>query len=207
MNLLMRESGSVLWFGRRNEVSAARRKVQKYQDDSGTGTRSVAKTKFIHRGAVMNLELKKISGLIAITVFALSATTTIARTFRSADVHAKDYPTNMAVKYMGDELSKATGGKDTIKVFGDSSLGSEKDTVEQVKIGGQVVSKDIADAVEAGNVALGAKNYKDAVPDYEKAVAALPGFMPLKFALARAFDIKSAAGMPLPATSAMHSAV
>jgi tripartite ATP-independent transporter DctP family solute receptor len=36
---------------------------------------------------------------------------------------------------MGDELSKATGGKDNIKVFGDSSLGSEKDTVEQVKIG------------------------------------------------------------------------
>ncbi len=83
----------------------------------------------------MNLEFKKLSGLIAITVFALSATTTMARTFRSADVHAKDYPTNLAVKYMGDELSKATGGKDTIKVFGDSSLGSEKDTVEQVKIG------------------------------------------------------------------------
>ena len=83
----------------------------------------------------MNLELTKLSGLIAITVFALSATTTMARTFRSADVHAKDYPTNLAVKYMGDELSKATGGKDTIKVFGDSSLGSEKDTVEQVKIG------------------------------------------------------------------------
>ena len=83
----------------------------------------------------MNLELKKISGLIAITIFALFATTTTARTFRSADVHAKDYPTNLAVKYMGDELSKATGGKDNIKVFGDSSLGSEKDTVEQVKIG------------------------------------------------------------------------
>jgi len=58
-----------------------------------------------------------------------------ARDFRSADVHAKDYPTNMAVKYMGEELSKATGGKDNIKVFGDSALGSEKDTVEQVKIG------------------------------------------------------------------------
>ena len=58
-----------------------------------------------------------------------------ARDFRSADVHAKDYPTNMAVKYMGDQLSKATGGKDNIKVFGDSALGSEKDTVEQVKIG------------------------------------------------------------------------
>jgi len=60
-------------------------------------------------------------------------------------------------------------------------------SVEQVKIGGQVVSKDIADAVEAGNAALGAKNYKEAVAAYEKAVAALPGFMPLKFALARAY--------------------
>jgi tripartite ATP-independent transporter DctP family solute receptor len=59
----------------------------------------------------------------------------IGRTFRSSDVHAKDFPTNQAVKFMGDELSKATGGKDTIKIFGDSSLGSEKDTVEQVKIG------------------------------------------------------------------------
>ncbi|MBC7377311.1 MAG: TRAP transporter substrate-binding protein [Burkholderiaceae bacterium] len=59
----------------------------------------------------------------------------MARDFRSADVHAKDFPTNLAVKHMGDELSKATGGKYNIKVFGDSSLGSEKDTIEQVKIG------------------------------------------------------------------------
>ena len=65
----------------------------------------------------------------------LTATTAMARDFRSADVHAKDYPTNMAVKYMGDELSKATGGKYNVKVFGDSALGSEKDTVEQVKLG------------------------------------------------------------------------
>src|SRR5947207_8965137 len=83
----------------------------------------------------MKIQFKKLSSLIVATMFAVTATTTIARTFRSADVHAKDYPTNLAVKYMGDELSKATGGKDTIKVFGDSSLGSEKDTVEQVKIG------------------------------------------------------------------------
>ena len=58
-----------------------------------------------------------------------------ARDYRSADVHSKDFPTNMAVKYMGEQLSKATAGKSKIKVFGDSSLGSEKDTVEQVKIG------------------------------------------------------------------------
>jgi len=71
----------------------------------------------------------------AALVLALSATASMARTFRSADVHSKDFPTNQAVAFMGDQLSKATGGKDTIRVFGDSSLGSEKDTVEQVKIG------------------------------------------------------------------------
>ena len=83
----------------------------------------------------MNLKLKKLSGLIVVSLLAMSATTAMARNFRSADVHAKDYPTNQAVKFMGEELSKATGGKDNIKVFADSSLGSEKDTIEQVKIG------------------------------------------------------------------------
>ncbi len=73
--------------------------------------------------------------LIATAVLALTALHTEARTFRSAEVHSKDFPTNQAVKFMGEELSKTTGGKDNIKIFADSSLGSEKDTVEQVKIG------------------------------------------------------------------------
>jgi predicted Zn-dependent protease len=72
----------------------------------------------------------------------------------------------------------------------------EAPPVEEVKIGGQVVSKDIADAVEAGNVALTAKNFKEAVTSYEKASAALPGVMPIRFALARAYygagDLKKA---------------
>jgi tripartite ATP-independent transporter DctP family solute receptor len=72
---------------------------------------------------------------IASAVLAFVACTAQARDFRSADVHAKDFPTNLAVKFMSDELAAATGGKDKIKVFSDSSLGSEKDTVEQVKIG------------------------------------------------------------------------
>ena len=74
-------------------------------------------------------------GIVAAAVLALAAGQAAAKDFRSSDVHNKDFPTNMAVKFMGDELSKATGGKDNIKVFGDSALGSEKDTVEQVKIG------------------------------------------------------------------------
>ena len=82
----------------------------------------------------MTIRIRKTAGLVAAALVVL-ATPALARDFRSADVHAKDFPTNMAVKYMGDQLSKATGGKDNIKIFGDSALGSEKDTVEQVKIG------------------------------------------------------------------------
>jgi len=82
----------------------------------------------------MKLKRQHFLGAIAAACIALCGAAS-ARDFRSADVHAKDYPTNMAVKYMGEQLSKATGGKDNVKVFGDSALGSEKDTVEQVKIG------------------------------------------------------------------------
>jgi tripartite ATP-independent transporter DctP family solute receptor len=78
---------------------------------------------------------KTLISLAAVTLVALCSQAALARNFRSSDVHAKEYPTNQAVKFMGDELSKATGGKDNIKVFSDSALGSEKDTVEQVKIG------------------------------------------------------------------------
>ena len=41
----------------------------------------------------------------------------------------------MAVKYMSDIIKQKTGGKDTIKVYTMSQLGSEKDTIEQTKIG------------------------------------------------------------------------
>jgi tripartite ATP-independent transporter DctP family solute receptor len=83
----------------------------------------------------MKFQLRTLPGIIASVLIGIAATQASARDFRSADVHAKDFPTNLAVKHMGDELSKATGGKYNIKVFGDSALGSEKDTVEQVKIG------------------------------------------------------------------------
>ncbi|HYW57338.1 MAG TPA: TRAP transporter substrate-binding protein [Polaromonas sp.] len=55
---------------------------------------------------------------------------------RSADVHnSDDYPTVAAVRHMSEALSKQSGGKYTIKVFNKSALGSEKETLDQVKIG------------------------------------------------------------------------
>ncbi|WP_088347147.1 MULTISPECIES: TRAP transporter substrate-binding protein [Rhodomicrobium] len=58
-----------------------------------------------------------------------------AREFRSADVHPADYPTVKAVEYLGKLVAERTGGKYSVKVFGQSTLGSEKDTVEQTKLG------------------------------------------------------------------------
>ncbi len=59
-----------------------------------------------------------------------------AAEFRSADVHnSDDYPTVFAVRHMSELLEKASGGKSKIKVFNKGALGTEKETVDMVKIG------------------------------------------------------------------------
>ena len=77
------------------------------------------------------------------TLHTLLATALLAATagagateFRSADTHnADDYPTVAAVKHMSELLEKKSGGKHKIKVFNKQALGSEKETIDQVKIG------------------------------------------------------------------------
>jgi tripartite ATP-independent transporter DctP family solute receptor len=74
----------------------------------------------------------KLVALAALTACGLAN----AVEFRSADVHnADDYPTVAAVKYMSELLDKRSGGKYKIKVFNKGALGSEKETIDQVKIG------------------------------------------------------------------------
>jgi len=73
------------------------------------------------------------------TLLAIAATLSLsahAIEFRSADIHnADDYPTVVAVKHMSTVLEKLSGGKHKIKVFNKGALGSEKETIDQVKIG------------------------------------------------------------------------
>jgi tripartite ATP-independent transporter DctP family solute receptor len=84
----------------------------------------------------MTSPMTRLTRILTASAVALALTgTAFAKEFRSADVHPDDYPTVMAVKKMSELISERTGGKDTIKVFGQSALGSEKDTVEQVKLG------------------------------------------------------------------------
>ncbi len=64
-----------------------------------------------------------------------------ATDFRSTDIHPDGYPTVDAVKYMGTVLAKLTNGKHTIKVFNNSALGAEKDTIEQAKIGAVAMTR------------------------------------------------------------------
>src|SRR5262245_19951210 len=79
--------------------------------------------------------LSGLSALVAASFLAFGASAAQARTFRVADVHSDTFPTVMALKFMGDEISKSTNGKDSVKVFGNSALGSENDTIQQVRIG------------------------------------------------------------------------
>jgi len=59
-----------------------------------------------------------------------------AAELRSADVHnSDDYPTVAAVRNMSELLEKRSNGKYKIKVYNKSALGSEKETLDQVKIG------------------------------------------------------------------------
>jgi tripartite ATP-independent transporter DctP family solute receptor len=70
------------------------------------------------------------------TLLAAAGLAAQATEFRSADTHnADDYPTVVAVKKMSELLEQKSGGKHKIKVFNKQALGSEKETIDQVKIG------------------------------------------------------------------------
>lgn len=58
-----------------------------------------------------------------------------AKDFRSADVHPTDYPTVGAVRYMGKQLLDQSKGRLGVRVYPSGALGTEKDNIEQLKIG------------------------------------------------------------------------
>ncbi|ANY84060.1 C4-dicarboxylate ABC transporter (plasmid) [Microvirga ossetica] len=59
-----------------------------------------------------------------------------ARDFRVADNTASDYPTVEALRHMSKLVSERSNGRLGVKVFPNAALGNERDTIEQVKIGG-----------------------------------------------------------------------
>jgi tripartite ATP-independent transporter DctP family solute receptor len=80
--------------------------------------------------------MSKLLQALAVSATALLAVGAAdARDFRSSDVHPPDYPTVEAVKFMGKILSDQTKGRLGIRVYPSGSLGTEKDQIEQVKLG------------------------------------------------------------------------
>jgi tripartite ATP-independent transporter DctP family solute receptor len=76
---------------------------------------------------------------IAVALFALGCVGAVQAQqkieLRVADIWDDGYPTVMALKTMGDLLNDRTKGRITMKVFSNGALGTEKETVEMVKIG------------------------------------------------------------------------
>jgi tripartite ATP-independent transporter DctP family solute receptor len=72
----------------------------------------------------------------AAAICLLMAGAVSARDFRSSDIHPTDYPTVEAVRQMGKALKEQSKDKLGIKVYAAGSLGAERDTIEQLKIGG-----------------------------------------------------------------------
>ena len=73
---------------------------------------------------------------LAFTVAAMLPAASAGRDFRSAEIHPADYPTTLSVQYMGKLLSERTQGRYGIHVYPAGVLGTEKDTIEQLRIGG-----------------------------------------------------------------------
>ena len=78
---------------------------------------------------------------LAAAAAALLALAAQATEFRSADIHPDGYPTVEAVKFMGERLKQLTNGRHSIRVFNNSALGNEKDTIEQTKIGALAMTR------------------------------------------------------------------
>jgi tripartite ATP-independent transporter DctP family solute receptor len=60
---------------------------------------------------------------------------------KSADVHPFGYPTVEAVKWMGDELAKATDERLTVQIFPSMQLGGEKEMIEQAQVGALAMAR------------------------------------------------------------------
>ncbi|MFT7772291.1 TRAP transporter substrate-binding protein [Roseateles sp.] len=79
---------------------------------------------------------------ITLLAVALLSPAAWALELKSADVHnSDDYPTVVAVRHLGQVLARSSGGALTVKVFNKGALGSEKETVDQVKLGALAMAR------------------------------------------------------------------
>lgn len=86
------------------------------------------------------LRLRVSRAVLAIAA-ALSLPAAQAAEFRAADIQPEDYPTVLAVRHMADQVKERSNGRMTIKVFAGGALGSEDDSIEQLKLGALTMAR------------------------------------------------------------------
>ena len=80
--------------------------------------------------------------ILALTAALSTSPGARALELKSADVHnSNDYPTVVAVRHLGEVLAKSSGGQLTVKVFNKGALGTEKETLDQVKLGALAMTR------------------------------------------------------------------
>jgi tripartite ATP-independent transporter DctP family solute receptor len=83
----------------------------------------------------MKFTLKLLCSQLLMVALAAAVPVAQASDFKSADVHPNDYPTVLAVSHLGKVLAEQSKGRLGVKVFANSTMGSERDTLEQAKLG------------------------------------------------------------------------
>lgn len=73
---------------------------------------------------------------VALAVAMMVGCAAQARDFRAAETQVPDYPTVEGVNLIGKLLKERSNGRLNLKVFANGALGTERDTIEQLKIGG-----------------------------------------------------------------------
>jgi len=80
-------------------------------------------------------DLSRAKTLVLALFLTAVATSAFAREFRAADTQNEDYPTVLALRFMGRQIAERSGGRHGIKVFHSRQLGEEKETLEQTRAG------------------------------------------------------------------------
>lgn len=80
------------------------------------------------------------------------------RLLTATDVHVSDYPTVEAVRWIGEQLDKATGGRLRLRVYHSGQLGRENDQIDMARHGAIDITRVYSGALNNGwprTIALG----------------------------------------------------
>lgn len=61
--------------------------------------------------------------------------------FKVSEIWGDDYPTTIGLKAMGDSLAKNSDNRLTMKIYSNGTLGTEKEAIEQVKLGALAMAR------------------------------------------------------------------